>query len=153
MPQTTGAYSNACGAVQISLDGLVWQDISGSTQSVTGTQQSKMSGEAYTFDGRGPIVKGGKFEPLEVTFTIVYTEVLTEAYEIARAVFEQDGCNVEVYARWSPGGGAPGTSWLQIFGPIVNFTYPEIDASTAMPVMGAFTIKTGQVTTVTAAPS
>lgn len=151
MPQTTEAFSNACGAVQISLDCTTWIDISGSTQSVTGTQQSKMSGEAYTFDGRGPIVKGGKFEPLEVTFAIVYTEVLTEAYEIARAIFEQESCDVEVCVRWSPGGGVPGTSWLQISGPIVSFTYPEIDASTATPVMGAFTVKGGQIATVTSA--
>jgi len=151
MPQTTSAFSNACAAVQISLDGATWTDISGSTQSVTGTEQTKMSGEAYTFDGLGPIVKGGKFEPLEVTFTIVYTEVLIEAYEIARAVFEQAGCEIEVYARWSPAGGGVGTSWLQINGPIVTFTYPEVDASTATPIMAAFVVKTGVVTTVTVA--
>ena len=151
MPQTTGALSNACAAVEISLDGVTWTDISGSTQSVSDTEQTKMSGEAYTFDGRGPIVKGGKFEPLEVSFAIVYTEVLTEAYEIARAVFEQTGCDTEVYVRWSPGGGLPGTIWLQIYGPIVSFTYPALDASTAAPIMAGFVVKTGLVTTVTAA--
>jgi len=151
MPQTTGAFSNACSVVEISLDGLAWEDISGSTQSVSGTTQTKMSGEAYTFDGRGPIVKGGKFEPLEVTFAIIYTEILTEAYEIARSVFEQAGCEIEVYVRWSPAGGAPGTNWLQIYGPITSFTYPEVDASTATPIMAGFIVKTGEVQTVTIA--
>jgi hypothetical protein len=147
MPQTTGAYSNACSAVEISTDGVNFTDISGSTQSVTGTEQSKMSGEAYTFDGRGPIVKGGKFEPMELAFAIVYTEVLTEAYEIARAVFEQEGCEVEVWVRWIPSGGGVGTNQLTAFGPIINFTYPAIDASTANPIMGGFTVKTGEITT------
>ena len=150
MPQTTGAYSNACAAVQISLNGLAWIDISGSTQAVANTEQAKMSGEAYTFDGRGPIVKGGKFEPLEVAFTIIYTEAVIEAYEIARGVFEQTGCDVEIYARWSPAGGGVGTNWLQIYGPIISFTYPAVDASTATPIMAGFTIKTGIVSTVAA---
>jgi len=151
MPQTTGAYSNACSQVEISTDGVIFTDISGSTQSVTGTEQSKMSGEAYTFDGRGPIVKGGKFEPVELAFSIVYTEILTEAYEIARAVFEQEGCEVEVYVRWSPSGGVVGGSLLTAFGPIVNFTYPAIDASTANPIMAGFTVKAGQIVTSTKA--
>lgn len=147
MPQTTGAYSQACSAVEISTDGVTWTDISGSTQSVGNTEQSKMSGEAYTFDGKGPIVKGGKFEPLELQFSIVYTEVLTEAYEIARAVFEQEGCEVEVWVRWIPSGGGVGTNRLTTHGPLTSFTYPAIDASTAAPVMGGFTVKTGEITT------
>ena len=151
MAQTTGAYSNACSTLEISTDGVAWTDISGSTQSVTGTDQSKMSGEAYTFDGKGPIVKGGKFEPLELQFSIVYTEVLTEAYEVARAVFEQEGCEVEVYVRWSPSGGVVGTNRLTAYGPITSFTYPAIDASTAEPIMGGFTVKAGEITTATIA--
>lgn len=147
MAQTTGAYSNACAQVEISTDGLTFTDISGSTQSVSGTEQSKMSGEAYTFDGKGAIVKGGKFEPLELAFAIVYTEVLTEAYELARAVFEQAGCEIEVWVRWSPGGGGVGTNQLTAHGPVTAFTYPAIDASTATPIMGGFTVKTGAITT------
>lgn len=147
MPQTTGAYSQACSAVEISTDGVAFTDISGSTQSVTNTEQSKQSGEAYTFDGRGPIVKGGKFEPVELQFTIVYSEDVGEAYEIARAVFEQEGCEVEVWVRWIPSGGGVGTSQLTAYGPITSFTYPAIDASTAAPVMGGFTVKTGEITT------
>lgn len=147
MPQTTGAYSNACSQVEISTDGAAWTDISGSTQSVSDTEQSKMSGEAYTFDGKGPIVKGGKFEPLDLSFAIVYTEVLTEAYEIARAVFEQTGCEVEVYVRWSPSGGEAGTNRLTAYGPLTSFTYPAIDASTANPIMGGFTVRAGEITT------
>jgi hypothetical protein len=149
MAQTTGAYSQACSAVEISTDGVTYTDISGSTQSVTGTEQSKMSGEAYTFSGKGPIVKGGKFEPVELAFAIVYTEVVGEAYETARAVFEQEGCEVEVWVRWIPSGGGVGTSQLTAYGPIVNFTYPAIDASSAAPVMGGFTVKAGEITTAT----
>jgi len=151
MAQTTGACSNACSAVEISTDGEDWTDISGSTQSVSDTEQTKMSGEAYTFDGKGPIIKGGKFEPLELSFTIVYTEEDTEAYEIARGVFEQEGCEVEVYVRWTPCDGGVGISQLTADGPITSFTYPAIDASTATPIMGGFTVKTGEIETETVA--
>jgi hypothetical protein len=147
MPQTTGAYSNACATVEISTDCATWTDISGSTQSVTGATQSKMSGEAYTFHGKGPIVKGGKFEPLELAFTIVYTEIATEAYELARSVFEQEGCEVEMCVRWTPGGTTAGADVLQAQGPVVSFTYPEIDASSASPIMAGFTVKAGEITT------
>jgi hypothetical protein len=147
MPQTTGAYSNACAQVEVSTDGTTYTDISGSTQSVEGTEQAKMSGEAYTFDGKGAIIKGGKLEPLELTFNIVYTEVNTEAYEIARSVFEQDGCEDVLYVRWSPSGGTVGTNQLSANGPVVNFTYPPVDASSASPIMAGFTVKAGEITT------
>lgn len=151
MPQTTGALSNACSAVEISTDGVNYTDISGSTQSVSGTEQGKMSGEAYTFDGKGAIVKGGKFEPVELAFSIVYTEEVAEAYEIARGVFEQEGCEIEVWVRWIPSGGGVGTNQLTAYGPIINFTYPAIDASTANPIMGGFTVKVGEIATATIA--
>lgn len=147
MPQTTGAYSQACSAVEVSLDGVTWTDVSGSTQSVGGTEQGKMSGEAYTFDGKGPIIKGGKFEALDLTFAIVYSEVLTEAYEIARGVFEQDGCEDELYVRWVPSGGVVGTNQLTTHGPMTQFTYPAMDASDAAPIMGGFTVRVGEITT------
>lgn len=147
MAQTTGAYSNACSTVGISTDGVTFTDISGSTQSVSGTEQTKMSGEAYTFDGKGAIVKGGKFEPMDLVFAIVYTEVATEAYEIARAVFEQTGCEVEVWVRWTPGGAAVGADTLTAMGPLTSFTYPAIDASTAAPIMGGFTVRSGEIVT------
>jgi len=149
MPQTTAACSNACSAVFISTDGVNFTDISGSTQSVAGTEQSKMSGEAYTFDGRGPIIKGGKFEALDLNFTIVYTEENDEAYEVARSVFEQEGCEVEIWVRWVPCFGGAGISQLTAFGPMTGFTYPAIDASTANPIMGGFTVRTGEITTET----
>ena len=151
MAQTTGACSQACSAVYISTDGTTFTDISGSTQSVGGTEQSKMSGEAYTFDGKGAIIKGGKFEPADLTFAIVYTEDSGEAYEIARAVFEQEGCEVEVWVRWIPCQGGTGISQLTAFGPITSFTYPAMDASDAAPIMGGFTVRTGEITTETIA--
>ena len=61
-----------------------------------------------------------------------------------------DGLPLEA-TPYSPAGGTPGTNWLQIYGPITSFTYPEVDASTATPIMAGFIIKTGQVQTVTVA--
>ena len=147
MAQTTDALSNACATVEVSIDGCVnWTDISGSTQSVSGTEQGRQSGEVYTFEGEGPIIKRGKKEPLELVFAIVYTEEALEPYELARAIFEEDGCNGEICVRWSPAGGVVGTYRYTAFGPIINFIYPPIDASTASPIMGGFTVKVGEIT-------
>lgn len=147
MAQTTGAYSQACSQVEISTDGESYTDISGSTQSVMPDEQTKMVGTQHTFDGKGPIVKGGKFEAMDIAFVIVYTEEDTEAYEIARGVFEQTGCEVELYVRYSPSGGDAGTSRLTAYGPIAAFQYPQIDAAEAGPIQGGFTITTGEIET------
>ena len=150
MAQTTGALPMACAMVELSTDGCVnWTDVSGSTQSVGGTDQTRMSGEVYTFDGEGAIITRGKKEPLELAFSVVYTEETLEAYEIARAIFEGPGCEGDLCVRWAPAGGAVGTNRLQAVGPVIGFTYPAIDASSAGVAMGGFVVRTGDITTVT----
>lgn len=158
MAQTTEALAQACAKIEISDDGgTTWEDISGVVQSVSGAQQSRASGEAYTFDGEGPIVKRGKIEPVELAFALVYTESATEGYELARAIFEEAGCAEivaesrypgELYVRWTPSGGtAIGIKQLTAHGPIVSFTYPEVDASSASPIMAGFVVKVGAIAT------
>ena len=105
MAQTTTAVSQACGQVEIGTDGSTWTDISGVTQSFTPGEQTSMSGEAYTLDGDTPIVRGGKREPMESVFVIVYTETDAEGYEQARAIFESSDCGNTIYVRYSPRGG------------------------------------------------
>lgn len=142
MAQTTAAVANACAKVWISTNGTTFTDISGVTQSVQDTEQTRMSGEAYTLDGEGPIVKRGKKEPMETTVTIIYTETDAEAYEQVRIQFEQSGCNVPFYLRYSPRGGLADNEQLTTGeGILTAFTYPALDASSAAPIVAGFKIK------------
>ena len=111
-----------------------------------------MSGEGYTFDGDMPIIKGGKREPMESTVVIIYTETDAEAYEQARAIFEASDCGNTICFRYSPAGGDAGEEMLTSGeGTIVSFTYPPVDAASAGPIIGGFTIKhPGFTTTIVA---
>lgn len=148
MAQTTGAVANACAKVEISTDNVSWTDISGVAQSVTDTEQTRMSGEAYTFSGEGAIVKSGKKEPLELSFSIVYTETDAEGYEQVRAVFETATCSPNFYVRWSPrGGNADDEQITSGAGVVTAFTYPMVDATQGGPIITGFTVKVGNLTT------
>jgi len=148
MAQTTNAVTQSCAKVEISSNGSDWTDISGNTQSITPGEQTLMSGEAYTFDGDTPIIKGGKREPMESEVVIIYTEADAEAYEQARVIFEASNCGNVIYLRYSPAGGDAGEEQLtSTEGTIVSFTYPPASASEAGPIIGGFTVKHGGFTT------
>ena len=152
MAQTVNSVPMACGKLEVSFNSACtgWTDISGEDQSVSGTEQTKKSGEAYTLEGDFAIVKGGKREPMELVFAIVYTEDALEAYSMIRAQFETAGCEAPLCARWSPKGGHAGDERITT-GPgiLVSFTYPPMDASAGGPIMVGFTLKVAQVETET----
>jgi hypothetical protein len=149
MPQTTSSIPLACGQLEISTNNCVsWTDISGEAQSLGGTEQTRISGEAYTLTGDTAIVGGGKREPMELAAVIVYTETDTEAYERARTAFEATGCGGSVCLRWSPGGGDAGDERITTpAGILVSFTYPPMDASAGGPIMAGFTLKVASTST------
>lgn len=150
MPQTVGSIPMACGTLEISIDGCVnWIDISGEDQTVAGTGATRKSGEAYTLDGEGAIIQGGKMEPLELTFAIVYTEIALEAYTLIRTQFEI-ACGGTLCVRWSPAGGNVGDEMLTTpEGIVVGFIYPPMDAAAGGPIMSGFTLKVGSIVTST----
>jgi len=148
MAQTTAQVSMGCGKLEVSTNNTDWTDISGVSQSLEGTEQTKMSGEVYTLDGNGPLIGGGKFEPLEITVNIVYTETDAEGYELVREIFETAGCDVAFYLRWSPRGGGAGHEQITTGNSrLTSFTYPPMDASAGGPIMAGFSLKAGTVTT------
>ncbi len=155
---TTNQVSSACAKVELKIPDVAaivpdlsdWYDISGESQSVANTDQSRMSGEAYVFAGDTPIVMSGSRESMELTVTIIYTEDENEAYEIVRTAFEDTtSCpgGGRIYLRWAPRGGAPGHEQLECNGYLTSFTYPEVDASTGDPIVCEFSLITGGPTT------
>jgi len=149
MAQTTGQVPLACGKLEISTDSCVtWTDISGEAQSLGGTEQARMSGEAYTLDGDTALIAGGKREPMELVAAIVYTEVNVEAYDLVRAAFEATGCGGGFCLRWSPKGGSAGDDRITTgAGILVSFTYPPMDASAGGPIMAGFMVKVASTST------
>jgi len=149
MTQTTGQLSMACGQIEVSTDGITYTDISGSSQSITGLNQARMSGEGYTQDGDTGVVTYGKREPMTPTMTVIYTEDDTEAWELARAEFEA-ACGDPLYHRWSPGGGDVGDQrYYTPAAGIISFDYPSLDAADGSPIKCTYQFKTPYVTTET----
>ena len=144
MAQTTGAVSGAAATVSIYVS-AAYVDISGSSQSIDVVTASVVTGDAYTFDGNYGIITVGKYEPVEVTVNILYTETAAEAFQSVRALFE---ARTATQLKWLPLGAAGGADQYETktVGYIVSMDYPPIDASSAGPVMVSFTIRAPGIT-------
>lgn len=144
MAQTTTAISGAAAQVWIYSSGA-YVDISGSSQSVDAVTATITTGEAYTFDGNYAVLSDGKFEPVEVTVNILYTETAGEAFQLARAIFEG---KTATQIKWLPLGSTSGADQYETktVGKITSFDYPAIDASSAGPVMVSFTVRAPGIT-------
>jgi hypothetical protein len=144
MAQTTGAVSGAAATVSIYVS-AAYVDISGSSQSIEAVTASVVTGDAYTFDGNFGIITVGKYEPVEVTVNILYTETAAEAFQSVRALFE---ARTATQLKWLPLGAASGADQYETrtVGYITAMDYPPIDASSAGPVMVSFTVRAPGIT-------
>ena len=144
MAQTTGAVSGAAATVSIYVTSA-YVDISGSSQSIDAVTASVVTGDAYTFDGNFGIITVGKYEPVEVTVNILYTETAAEAFQSVRALFE---ARTATQLKWLPLGAASGADQYETrtVGYITSMNYPPIDASSAGPVMVSFTVRAPGIT-------
>jgi hypothetical protein len=144
MAQTTAAVSGAAATVSIYVS-AAYVDISGSSQSIDAVTASVVTGDAYTFDGNFGIITVGKYEPVEVTVNILYTETAAEAFQSVRALFE---ARTATQLKWLPLGAASGADQYETktVGYITSMDYPPIDASSAGPVMVSFTVRAPGIT-------
>jgi hypothetical protein len=116
----------------------VWTDISGAANTLNVTGGARQTGETYTFDGDNPLVTVGKSTPVDIACTFVYTEGNTDAFETLRAPWES---GADVWVRWWPRGGQTGEfGFTSGPGKLSAFSYPGVDAGSAAPTMGGFTL-------------
>lgn len=143
MAQTTGAMSCVNATIEVSTDGAVWTDISGSTNKIEPGGGNRLTGESYTFDGDGSIVTSGKRETTDINIAVIYSETAAEGFEYVRSAFE----NVTLlYIRYSPAGGGVGTAMYSADpGYVIEFQYPAIEASEGGPIMCEFVVKTSKI--------
>lgn len=153
MPQTSGAVSTAIARLEVSFDKTTWHDISGSSQSVTGTDQERMVADAQVLDGDVPIPTAGKRNAMDLEFNIIYTEVSTEAYELIRAAFVDANQGAVIYVRYVPKGGTVGTNAMyrtpiqtsKMPALLSAFRFPTFDAGAAGPILGMFRVHTPEL--------
>lgn len=159
MAQSTGAFGANDFDVEISTNGTVWTNISGSSTKVSGLEQERMTGEAYTADGDVAVITSGKRQPIEPTVDTLYTETSGEAFETIRPLYE---AGTKVYVRISPKGIGTAGAFVYTTGnasgaaapvPITKFQYFEADAGTGDPAMGSFSFKAPCLLKTTAATS
>jgi len=148
MAQTSDGMSMANAKIEISEDGNTWTDISGFANSISPDGGELQTGEAYTFDGENAIITTGKKEPLDITFSIVYTEGATDAADVIRGYYDN---KTNCYIRWSPAGGNSGDKQFTAQGYIVNPVLPGGEAGSADPVLIEITLRTPKVTVSTVA--
>lgn len=144
MAQTTGAMSGSAATISYQSGGTgTYTDISGSSQSVDVVTLTKMTGEAYTFDGSYAVLTVGKNEPLEVVVNVLYTDTTTEAYQVMLTAFEQ---STLISLKWVPNGAASGAdTYTTSAGQITAIDLPAIDASSAGPIMASFTLRCASI--------
>lgn len=146
MAQTTNSIWGGAAYVGISTNGTVWTDISGHSNKVTPDGGERKVGEAYTFEGEDPIVKVGKKTSRKTRVDIIYTEIATDAFEVARGQFEAAGGG-SMYLRWSPAGGDVGEAgYTSDAGFVSEFGFPEVDSEEEGPIHGYFIVYHASIT-------
>ena len=146
MAQTTAAVNGVASTVSIKVAAGSYVDISGATQSVDAATATVMNSDTYTLDGTGAIILLGKYEPVDVTVNILYTEVLTtEPFMLAQAAFDAKNA---VQIKWLPKGIAAGANSIETdaTGYITSIDYPAVDASSADALMVSFTVRCPGIT-------
>lgn len=155
MAQTVGAIGQGDWEAQVSVDGSSWVDIEGVATSLSFSGQEQMSGHINTAGGVGApiVVSGNKWEPIEATVTIVYTEVTNEAFD--RVYDQWQSPDKRIYFRWAPKGGIGTVVGNYLFtladgngnpapAVIMSILPPELDTTSGDPATCSFTLKAPQ---------
>lgn len=145
MAQATNAMNTVNGKVEVSYDGseAVWTDISGFANKLVVSAITRSVGDSYTATGDNAIVKAGKFNPVDITYTVLYTEGGSDPFTDIYAAFLAKTLTT---ARWSPGGGAIGDYQFRSDpGPIVECSLPNVDPDEAGAHMFTFKIRVPSV--------
>jgi len=140
MPKTSDAVSQACSKleVQIRCTGT-WYDVGGEMNTVSNTKETRDVGSLPVFNDSRHVTAGGKRPPLTVTFSGVYSEVVTEAFTLMMDLWEDAGvsdCDKQLCVRWTPKGGSVGDYRFEMTDnpQFVGFMYPPLDAGSADPI-------------------
>ena len=146
MPKTSDSVPNACAKVEIQ-PGCTgsWYDVGGEMTSVQNTKETRETGSVPVFNSLRHVTGGGKKPPITVTFSGVYSEVITEAFLRIKTLWETAGtseCVKQLCVRWIPKGGTAGDAMYEMTDEpeLVGFEYPPINAGEAGPITFEFDV-------------
>ena len=147
MAHTTTQQSAVDCVIEYSPDNVTYVDLSGTTNKVDLSAQDRAVGSAFTFDGDGAVLTYGKRQPIDITFTIIYTETATtEAFEVLRARHETDN-GAAVYMRWAVIGTGTGKNEYNTgLAKLKSFQYPPVAADSGDPILTTFTVTASNLT-------
>jgi len=146
MPKTTDAVSPACAKLEVRIRCAGdWIDVGGETNAVANTKETRETGSIAVFNDYHHVTAGGKSPPLTVTFSGVYTEVVSEAFTLIMDLWEDEGvsfCDKTLCVRWTPKGGNVGDYRFEMTEnpQLVGFMYPPLDAGSAVPIPFEFDV-------------
>lgn len=156
MPQTADAINTVDAVVEVSADGATWTNVSGTTNKVEITPQTADSGSRATAEGAYKIVRRGKYNPVQITFTALFTETASEFYELLNA----RKAIGTWYFRYTPGGYNGNYRWYtgdsngnKAAARIVEFPYPNVDTEDAAATVVVLKLETTQLVRENATPS
>ena len=144
MAQTTDGLSLVDCKIETSLNGSVWADRSGFSNSVEVDGGDRAIGETHTASGDTPIVTKGKRAARSIKIKAVYTEGASDVFEDVRAAYEAGSL---YYVRYSPKGGSTGNfMFTSDPGYIESFKMPSGEFGDGAAAMIEFTVKTAKIT-------
>ena len=158
MPQTTTALNTVDGVAEVSTDGVTWSNISGTFNKLEVSPQTTDSGSIATLEGQYKIVRAGKYNPVDLTLTLVYTETSGEAYALLHA--QKNIAGRGWYFRYTPAGSngewryyTADSSGNKAPARITEFPYPGLDAGDASPAVVVVKMQATQLARENATPS
>ncbi|HRF49104.1 MAG TPA: hypothetical protein PLC98_15840 [Anaerolineales bacterium] len=128
----TGVITSRDYKIEYSPNGTTgWLDWSGFVSKINFSGGDVQVGKFQPLDTNRPILYPGKSDSLKATMSVVYTEVVTESYEVLRLA---QRAGTGIFFRWSPRGGQ--TTELQYTSQVAYVTGgadmpPSVDASSA----------------------
>lgn len=132
MAQTTGQTTAYDLKLELSTNGTVWTDASGSANKIEPSGGDREVSETSTFGGYPPIVSQGPKKSIEVKISALYTEVTGESWDVLRAAYE---AGTPIYIRYSPKGGTIGSAqFTSGQGVVKTPVWPSADASDSKPM-------------------
>ena len=140
MPKTSDGVSQACSKLEIQIRCVGdWLDVGGEMSTVSNTKVTRAVGSKAVLGDPRHVIAGGKQMPITVTFSGVYTEVVSEAWWLIKELWEDPGvsdCDKTLCVRWTPKGGSIGDLQIMMTDnpQLVGFQYPPLDAGNADPI-------------------
>ncbi len=148
MAKTTNSIPQACQQIEVS-DGCdgTWHDISGQVNIYELPEEVVATGSVPVMKSDTHVLGTGPKEPITAVFTIVYTEAVGEAMELAWDTWNTEGCNKLFCVRVTPGGGNVGDKQWYVGennttdpAYLAAMTPPNGDASEGTPTIATFSV-------------